>query len=81
MSRRAVTAEDRRRAELLAEVLRVEKENRRLSVQAIADESEVGYETVRAVLSARSSGPSFFLVADIARALSVGLDDLDGRAR
>jgi DNA-binding phage protein len=81
MSRRAVTAEDRRRAELLAEVLRVEKDERRLSVQAIADESQVGYETVRAVLSARSSGPSFFLVADIARALHVRLDVLDRRAR
>jgi hypothetical protein len=81
MGRRAVTSEDRRRAELLAEVLRVEKDDQGLSVQAIADESAVGYETVRAVLSARSSGPNFFLVADIARVLHVRLDDLDGRAR
>jgi transcriptional regulator with XRE-family HTH domain len=81
MPRRATSDENRRRAELLASVLGERKTAGKLSVQEIADESGLGYETVRALLSAKSAGPSFFLVVDLARALKVSLKHLAESSR
>ena len=47
-----------------------------LSVDDLSKESNVHYETVRALLAGKSVGPSFFLVADLAKALEVQLDEL-----
>lgn len=81
MPRRTITEEDRGRAERLGAALGKSKEARQLSVQDIADGSGLGYETVRSLLLGRSAGPSFFLVADIARALSLNLNRLAEETR
>jgi hypothetical protein len=81
MARQPTTDESRRRAALLAAMFMDQKENRELSVQEIADSSGLRYETVRALLSARSAGPSFFLVADLASALRISLNTLARETR
>jgi len=76
MPRRLTSDEHRRRAQLLATVLGQTKTDGNLSVQEIADRSGLGYETVRALLLAKSAGPSFFLVVDLARAMKLSLNKL-----
>lgn len=79
MPRLAATDDDRRRARRLAELLQQHKGDR--PVQDVASASTLRYETVRALLAGRSVGPSFFLVADLARVLDASLDDLADRTR
>ena len=52
-----------------------------MSVQDLSTRSTVPYETVRSLLKGKSVGPSFFLVADLAKALGKRLDDLADEAR
>lgn len=77
MPRRKVTEADRGRTERLAAALQRQRTATGMSVQDITDESGVRYETVRSLLQGRSAGPSFFLVTDVARALSLPLATLD----
>ena len=76
MGRRALADVDRSRASRLREALETERRARRLSINDLAVDSAVHYETVRAVLGGKSAGPSFFIVADLARALGLSLDEL-----
>ena len=52
-----------------------------MSVQDLSTNSNVRYETIRALLAGKSVGPSFFLVADLAAALDVELDEIAKEAR
>ena len=52
-----------------------------MSVQELSVVSGVHYETVRSVLGAKSAGPSFFIVVDLAAALDVPLESLKKGAR
>jgi transcriptional regulator with XRE-family HTH domain len=76
MGRRALADVDRSRAARLREALETGREARRLSINDLAVDSGVHYETVRAVLGGKSAGPCFFIVADLARALGLSLDEL-----
>jgi hypothetical protein len=77
MPRRKLTIDDRRRAQRLATVLQKQQQATGKSIQDVTDESGVRYETVRSLMHGKSAGPSFFLVADVARALSLPLATLD----
>lgn len=81
MGRRTIKAGDRVRAERLVAVLDAARGKRRLSVQELSSASGVHYETVRSVLGGKSAGPSFFIVADLARALELQLEQLDKRTK
>jgi lambda repressor-like predicted transcriptional regulator len=81
MGRRAVDDTDRRRTEGLVAELSTARSRSGLSIDSLSKESGVHYETVRAVLAGRSTAPNFFIVADLARALKVGLDGLDRKSR
>ena len=81
MSRHKVTEEDKRRAKRLGDSLTRKKVERKMSVQDLSTRSTVPYETVRSLLKGKSVGPSFFLVADLAKALGKRLDDLADEAR
>jgi len=81
MGRRALADADRSRTGQLVEALEAARGQRQLSVNDLAVASGVHYETVRAVLGGRSAGPSFFIVADLARALELSLDQLARQAR
>lgn len=81
MGRRLLENADRVRAERLVANLVTARHKRGLSVQELSTESGVHYETVRAVLGGKSAGPSFFIVADLARALRVPLEQLDRRTK
>jgi hypothetical protein len=81
MGRRAIDDASRTRAESLAVALAGAKDQQRLSVQDLSTASGVHYETVRSLLAGKSAGPSFFIVADLARALEVPLDRLDARTK
>lgn len=81
MGRRGVQPEERQRAVRLAASLEQRKSERDISIQDLSAQSGVRYETVRALLSGRSAGPSFFLVADLAIALGATLDDLAQESR
>lgn len=81
MGRREIEESERVRAERLVTALSAARDKRRLSVQELSTASGVHYETVRSVLGGKSAGPSFFIVADLARALQVPLDQLDKRTK
>jgi transcriptional regulator with XRE-family HTH domain len=81
VARRNLTDAEKERAERLAAALRRMKAEENASVSELAQRAGVGYETVRALLAAKSAGPSFFLVADLARALNAGLDELADETR
>ena len=81
MPRKRLSDADKERAKQLALVLNREKEEEGATVQELADATGLGYETVRALLTARSAGPSFFLVADLVRALNLDLADIDEQTR
>lgn len=81
MGRRAVNQTDRRRMEGLVAELRGARDRLGLSIDGLSKSSGVHYETVRAVLAGRTAAPNFFIVADLARALKVGLDGLDRKSR
>lgn len=81
MGRRAIQERERIRAERLVASLISARDERGWSVHDLSTESGVHYETVRAVLDGRSVGPSFFNVADLARALGVSLEHLDAGSR
>lgn len=81
MGRRATTPEERARTDRLVAALDAARAKQRLSVHDLSTVSGVHYETVRAVLGGRSSGPSFFIVADLARALQLPLEQLDKKAK
>ncbi len=81
MGRRAIDAADRARTGRLVAALEGARDKRRLSVHDLSTASGVHYETVRAVLGGKSAGPSFFIVADLARALQVPLEQLDKRTK
>lgn len=81
MGRRAIDAADRARTERLIAALDTARGKQRLSVHDLSTASGVHYETVRAVLGGKSAGPSFFIVADLARALLVPLEQLDKRTK
>lgn len=81
MGRRSINDSSRVRAELLAAFLSGARDQRQLSVQDLSTASGVHYETVRSLLAAKSAGPSFFIVADLARALEVPLEQLDSRTK
>lgn len=76
MGRRTTSDADRARAARLAADLESARRYKQLSVDDLARASGVHYETVRAVLGGRSAGPSFFIVADLARALRTPLGRL-----
>lgn len=81
IGRREINPGERARAERLAAVLSAARAKRRWSVQELSIESGVHYETVRSVLVGKSAGPSFFIVADLARALQVPLEQLGRRTK
>ena len=81
MGRNRATDDDRRRAAQLADFLARKRREARLSVQDLSTNSNVRYETIRALLAGKSVGPSFFLVADLAAALDVELDEIAREAR
>ena len=81
MPRKPTTPADRRRADDLTAALRARKERQQLTVEEIAQRSGVGYETVRSTLAGRNVGTSFFIVADLAKALDVSLDALADASR
>ena len=81
MGRREIEATDRARADRLVVALGAARDKRRLSIQELSAASGVHYETVRSVLGGKSAGPSFFIVADLARALQVPLEQLDKRTQ
>lgn len=81
MGRNRATDDDRRRAAQLADFLVRKKKEAKLSVQDLSTNSNVRYETIRALLAGKSVGPSFFLVADLAAALDVKLDEIAKEAR
>lgn len=80
MGRRAVADADRSRTGQLVGALETARGQRQLSVNDLAVASGVHYETVRAVLGGKSAGPSFFIVADLARVLELSLDQLASQA-
>jgi transcriptional regulator with XRE-family HTH domain len=81
MGRREIDDSARTRAELLTVALAGARDLQHLSVQDLSTASGVHYETVRSLLAGKSAGPSFFIVADLARALEVPLDQLDARTK
>ena len=81
MGRNRATNDDRRRAAQLADFLVQKRKEAKLSVQDLSTNSNVRYETIRALLAGKSVGPSFFLVADLAAALDVELDEIAKEAR
>jgi hypothetical protein len=81
MGRRTLDETDRRRTEGLIEELGAARDRIGLSIDGLSKASGVHYETVRAVLAGRSTAPNFFVVADLARALQLGLDALDRKSR
>ena len=81
MGRRQLGEADRVRVEGLVAELSAARERKGVSVYDLAIASGVHYETVRAVLSGRSVGPSFFTVADLARTLKVSLARIDQLSR
>ena len=70
------TEADKDRAIRLGKALKDAKGKKELSIQQISSRSGVPYQTVRAILSGKSAGPSLFHVAGIAAALDVKLDKL-----
>lgn len=76
MGRRSVSELDRARTRQLAAALESQRGRRQLTVNDLAVASGVHYETVRAVLAGKSAGPSFFIVADLAGALGLSLNEL-----
>lgn len=81
MPRKRILNEQRERAARLGIALTQKKAEGGLSIQEIATQSGVGYQTVCALLAGKSAGPSFFLVADLAAALRVPLDTLAEESR
>ena len=81
MGRRATSPEERARTERLVAQLDAARSKRTLSVHDLSTASGVHYETVRAVLGGRSAGPSFFIIADLARALQLPLEQLDKKSQ
>ena len=81
MGRREITPDDRARAAQLVQALSAARDKRHWSVHDLSTASGVHYETVRSVLTGKSAGPNFFIVADLARALRLPLDQLDARTR
>lgn len=84
--RRPATDESDARVRRLADVLAQRKEERGWSLQDLANESAVHYETLRTLLAPakpgrKRQGPSFFLVADVAAALKIPLKKLDEVSR
>ena len=79
--RHKTTKKDERRAKKLGVSLTKKKIEQNMSVQALSTRSDVPYETVRSLLKGKSAGPSFFLVADVAKVLDKRLDDLVDEVR
>ena len=81
MGRRTLGTADGARADGLVAALAEARTDLQWSVHDLSAASGVHYETVRAVLAGKSAGPSFFIVADLARALDLSLEQLDQRSR
>ncbi|MEU5695296.1 helix-turn-helix transcriptional regulator [Actinosynnema sp. NPDC020468] len=74
MVRQPLTPSDRRRGELLGELLRHARGDR--SMVDIAARSGVSVETLRKIERGRIPTPAFFTVAALADAVGLSLDDL-----
>ena len=81
MPRKKLKRADFARAERLGELLSEHKRGRETSVQDLASESKVGYETIRSLLKGSNANPGFFSVADLARELKLDLSDLAKKSR
>ena len=81
MPRKKLKRADFARAERLGELLSERKTDRKTSVQDLASESKVGYETIRSLLKGSNANPGFFSVADLARELELDLSDLAENSR
>ena len=80
MPRKKLEESDYARAERLGELLNERRELADVSVQALSSSSGVGYETIRSLLKGSNANPGFFLVADLAEALSLDLRVLAERS-
>jgi transcriptional regulator with XRE-family HTH domain len=77
--RKPTSRETERRGQRMAEILRVHRNRRGLTQEALADRSGVSYATVRKIESGDTADPGFFNVADLARVLGIKLEELAGR--
>jgi transcriptional regulator with XRE-family HTH domain len=60
----------------LGKVLKAQRRVRDLSVQELAETTGIRVNTIYSVLAGRNAGPNFFLVAEIALAIGLSLDEL-----
>ena len=81
MARQKATDQDRHRAKRLGNCLSARQDELDISIQDLSTRSSVRYETVRMLLTGRRVSPSFFLVADLAKALGLKLDELARKTR
>lgn len=76
MARPSIDQHQRDRAQRLAGQLAASRERQGLSQEQLARSADVPLDTLRKVEQHRIAGPSFFLVAALARPLDVSLDEL-----
>ena len=81
MARRKATDRDRYRAKRLGNSLSARQAELDISIQDLSTRSNVRYETVRLLLAGKRVSPSFFLVADLAEALGMKLEELARKTR
>ncbi|MDE0653221.1 MAG: helix-turn-helix transcriptional regulator [bacterium] len=81
MGRARTTKEQQRRAKELADSLSRRRDSTALTLEGLANESNIRYTTVCSLLAGKSAGPSFFLIADLAEALGASLDELAEETR
>jgi transcriptional regulator with XRE-family HTH domain len=79
MPNRETRAESRYRSASgrLADLLRATRVEARLSQEKLAREARVSVNTIRKIESKQAVEPGYFTVVAIARALGLGLDELD----
>jgi DNA-binding XRE family transcriptional regulator len=76
--RTPVTQAQRDRARLLQQRLRQRISDTEMDLELLARTADVRRRTLDKYFAGDSPSPSFFLVVDLARALSMALDDLVG---
>ena len=81
MGRTPTSPDQQRRGEELADSLSRRRASADLTIDKLATDSKIGYPTVCALLTGKSAGPNFFLIADLAKALGASLDELAEETR
>jgi len=76
MSRQRLEPYQRARGRRLGALLKRARTDGRMQIAPLAVSAGVSVDTIRSIESGRVAAPSFFVVAELAGALDVGLDDL-----